>query len=55
MEMVQFHPTTLYVAGASRALITEAVRGEGAYLVDRNGNRFMPEYHEMAELARATW
>ena len=29
MEMVQFHPTTLYVAGSSRALITEAVRGEG--------------------------
>lgn len=51
MEMVQFHPTTLYVAGSSRALITEAVRGEGAYLVDRNGLRFMPEYHEMAELA----
>ena len=51
MEMVQFHPTTLYVAGSSRALITEAVRGEGAYLVDRNGKRFMPEYHQMAELA----
>ena len=51
MEMVQFHPTTLYVAGASRALITEAVRGEGAYLIDRNGHRFMPDYHEMAELA----
>jgi L-aspartate oxidase len=51
MEMVQFHPTTLYVAGSSRALITEAVRGEGAYLVDRNGHRFMPDYHEMAELA----
>jgi len=51
MEMVQFHPTTLYVAGASRALITEAVRGEGAYLVDRNGYRFMKDYHEMAELA----
>lgn len=51
MEMVQFHPTTLYVAGSSRALITEAVRGEGAYLVDHNGHRFMPDYHEMAELA----
>ena len=51
MEMVQFHPTTLYVAGSSRALITEAVRGEGAYLVDRNGRRFMPEYHPSAELA----
>jgi L-aspartate oxidase len=51
MEMVQFHPTTLYVAGSSRALVTEAVRGEGAYLVDRNGHRFMKDYHEMAELA----
>ncbi|MDP9174925.1 MAG: L-aspartate oxidase [Planctomycetota bacterium] len=51
MEMVQFHPTTLYVAGASRALITEAVRGEGAYLVDRNGYRFMQDYHSAAELA----
>jgi L-aspartate oxidase len=51
MEMVQFHPTTLYVAGASRALITEAVRGEGAYLVDRNGYRFMKDHHPAAELA----
>jgi L-aspartate oxidase len=51
MAFVQFHPTTLYIAGASRSLITEAVRGEGAYLIDRNGTRFMPDYHEMAELA----
>lgn len=51
MEMVQFHPTTLYVAGATRALISEAVRGEGAYLTDKNGVRFMPEYHADAELA----
>src|ERR1700689_3761466 len=51
MEMVQFHPTTLYIAGSSRALVTEAVRGEGAFLVDRNGKRFMSDYHEMAELA----
>ena len=51
MEMVQFHPTTLYVAGSSRALITEAVRGEGAHLVDKNGHRFMPEVHKDAELA----
>ncbi|QOJ18386.1 MAG: L-aspartate oxidase [Phycisphaeraceae bacterium] len=51
MAFVQFHPTTLYVAGASRALITEAIRGEGAYLVDREGRRFMPEVHPMAELA----
>lgn len=51
MELVQFHPTTLYVAGAGRALISEAVRGEGAYLVDRLGERFMERYHADAELA----
>ena len=51
MEMMQFHPTTLYVAGASRALISEAVRGFGAHLVDREGKRFMPQYHPDAELA----
>jgi len=51
MEFMQFHPTALYIAGASRALISEAVRGEGARLVDREGNRFMPEYHSDAELA----
>jgi L-aspartate oxidase len=51
MEMVQFHPTTLYVAGASRALITEAVRGEGAYIVDSNGYRFMKDCHPSGELA----
>ena len=51
MEMVQFHPTTLYVAGAGRALISEAVRGAGAYLLDRQGQRFMSAYHPDAELA----
>ena len=51
MEMIQFHPTTLYVAGASRTLISEAVRGEGAKLIDHEGLRFMPEYHPDAELA----
>jgi L-aspartate oxidase len=51
LEFVQFHPTTLYVAGASRSLISEAVRGEGALLVDRNGYRFMPDYDERGELA----
>jgi len=51
MEMIQFHPTTLYVAGASRTLISEAVRGEGATLLDRSGHRFMPDYHRDAELA----
>ena len=51
MEFVQFHPTVLYVAGSSRHLLTEAIRGEGAYLRDRNGVRFMPEAHPDAELA----
>ncbi len=51
MEMMQFHPTTLYIAGAARALISEAVRGEGAYLVDRTGRRFMKDFHADAELA----
>jgi L-aspartate oxidase len=51
MEFMQFHPTVLYIAGSARSLITEAVRGEGAYLRDRLGNRFMAEYHERAELA----
>lgn len=50
-EMMQFHPTTLYVAGATRSLISEAVRGEGAYLLDRTGSRFMTDYHPMGELA----
>ncbi|MFW6194962.1 MAG: L-aspartate oxidase [Chloroflexota bacterium] len=51
LAFMQFHPTTLYVAGATRALITEAVRGEGAYLVDRAGRRFMQDAHELGELA----
>lgn len=51
MEFVQFHPTVLYIAGSSRSLITEAVRGEGAHLVDTNGHRFMPDYDRRAELA----
>lgn len=51
MEFIQFHPTVLYIAGSSRSLITEAVRGEGAHLVDSNGHRFMPNYDERAELA----
>lgn len=51
MEFVQFHPTVLYIAGSSRHLITEAMRGEGAYLVDRRGHRFMSDYDERAELA----
>jgi L-aspartate oxidase len=51
LAFMQFHPTTLYIAGASRSLITEAVRGEGGHLIDRSGHRFMPDYDERAELA----
>ncbi len=51
LEFMQFHPTTLYIAGATRALITETLRGEGAVLLDNKGRRFMKEYHEAAELA----
>ncbi len=51
LEFVQFHPTTLYVAGASRALITETLRGEGAVLLDCKECAFMKEYDEAAELA----
>jgi L-aspartate oxidase len=51
MEFMQFHPTVLYIAGGSRSLITEAVRGAGAWLVDRDGRRFMPEFDQRAELA----
>ncbi len=51
MEMMQFHPTVLYIAGSARHLITEAVRGEGGYLTDVNGHRFMLDFDERAELA----
>ncbi|MFZ4573355.1 MAG: L-aspartate oxidase, partial [Phycisphaerales bacterium] len=51
MSFIQFHPTTLYLAGASRSLITEAVRGQGAHLLDHGGRRFMQDVHPLAELA----
>jgi len=51
MEFMQFHPTVLYIAGSSRTLITEAVRGDGAYLLDAAGNRFMGGYDPRMELA----
>jgi L-aspartate oxidase len=51
MEFMQFHPTVLYIAGSSRTLITEAIRGEGAYLVDSTGYRFMGDYDPRLELA----
>jgi L-aspartate oxidase len=51
MEFMQFHPTMLYIAGGARSLITEAMRGEGARLIDAAGRRFMPDYDERGELA----
>ena len=51
MEFMQFHPTVIYIAGGARSLITEAVRGAGAWLVDKDGRRFMPEFDPRAELA----
>ena len=51
MEFMQFHPTVLYIAGGARSLITEAVRGAGAWLVDKDGKRFMPDFDPRAELA----
>lgn len=51
MEFMQFHPTVLYVAGSARFLVTEAVRGEGAYLLDRDGKRFMLDIDPRAERA----
>lgn len=51
MAFVQFHPTTLYLPGAMRWLITEAVRGEGAHLLDSSHYRFMLDVHPLAELA----
>jgi L-aspartate oxidase len=51
LEFFQFHPTALKVDGAPRFLISEAVRGEGAHLIDAQGQRFAFEYHPQGELA----
>ncbi|MGD2102485.1 MAG: L-aspartate oxidase [Acidimicrobiia bacterium] len=51
LEFVQFHPTALHAGKDPMPLLTEALRGEGAKLVDGSGRRFMDRYHPMAELA----
>jgi L-aspartate oxidase len=51
MEFYQFHPTAFSAPGAPRFLLSEALRGEGAYLVNAKGERFMERYHALLELA----
>ena len=51
LEFVQFHPTAIDIGRDPAPLATEALRGEGAVLIDRNGHRFMNDVHELAELA----
>ena len=51
MEFYQFHPTALALPGAPRFLVSEALRGEGAYLRNDRGERFMERYHPLLELA----
>ncbi len=51
MEFYQFHPTALSLPGVPRFLLSEALRGEGAYLRNDKGERFMERYHPLLELA----
>jgi L-aspartate oxidase len=51
MEFVQFHPTAINIGRDPAPLATEALRGDGAILIDPNGKRFMPRYHKDGELA----
>jgi L-aspartate oxidase len=51
LEFIQFHPTALYLKKAPRFLLSEALRGEGAYLRNMEMMRFMAKYHPMGELA----
>jgi L-aspartate oxidase len=50
-EFIQFHPTALFHKDIKRFLISESLRGEGAKLIDKNGNRFMGKYSPLKELA----
>jgi len=51
LEFVQFHPTALHLEAAPPFLLSEAMRGEGAWLINHAGERFMPRYHPLGELA----
>jgi len=51
IEFIQFHPSALYIPGEEAFLISEAVRGEGAWLLNQDGERFMQDIHPLAELA----
>jgi L-aspartate oxidase len=51
IEFIQFHPSALFVPGNEAYLISEAVRGEGAWLLNQKGERFMKDIHPLAELA----
>src|SRR6185369_10555918 len=51
LEFVQFHPTALTVAGAPRFLLSEALRGEGAWLINQAGERFVQRYEPAGDLA----
>ena len=51
LEFIQFHPTTFHSLNGDRFLITEAVRGEGAKLIDGKGQAFLKKYHPLADLA----
>ena len=55
MEFIQFHPTVLNLSGAPRFLLTEALRGEGAHIVDEEGQRFIDELLTRDEVSRAVF
>ena len=51
MEFIQFHPTLLYLNGRTQGLVSEAIRGEGAKLVDETGRALMAGKHSLKDLA----